>query len=190
MHADRSDRRTRYTQMVLKKSLIEWMEQKPLAKITIKELCERADINRCTFYAHYRDQYDLLQQIEDEIISEIRERLSAFDFRADIGVAFQVVEQIFQYIADNRDFCSLLLSEKGDFSFQKRVTALFQEQYAQQWQASRSTDPETVEYLYRYVITGSIGILQNWLKSGMRKSPGEMAGLLLRLTNQGLAAFS
>ena len=69
MHADRSDRRTRYTQMVLKKSLIEWMEQKPLAKITIKELCERADINRCTFYAHYRDQYDLLQQIEDEIIS-------------------------------------------------------------------------------------------------------------------------
>ena len=68
MHADRSDRRTRYTQMVLKKSLIEWMEQKPLAKITIKELCERADINRCTFYAHYRDQYDLLQQIEDEII--------------------------------------------------------------------------------------------------------------------------
>ena len=46
MHADRSDRRTRYTQMVLKKSLIEWMEQKPLAKITIKELCERADINR------------------------------------------------------------------------------------------------------------------------------------------------
>ena len=137
MHADRSDRRTRYTQMVLKKSLIEWMEQKPLAKITIKELCERADINRCTFYAHYRDQYDLLQQIEDEIISEIRERLSAFDFRADIGEAFQVVEQIFQYIADNRDFCSLLLSEKGDFSFQKRVTALFQEQYAQQWQASR-----------------------------------------------------
>ncbi len=109
---------------------------------------------------------------DDEIISEIRERLSAFDFRADIGEAFQVVEQIFQYIADNRDFCSLLLSEKGDFSFQKRVTALFQEQYAQQWQASRSTDPETVEYLYRYVITGSIGILQNWLKSGMRKSPG------------------
>ena len=70
------------------------------------------------------------------------------------------------------------------------IEQVFQEQYAQQWQASRSTDPETVEYLYRYVITGSIGILQNWLKSGMRKSPGEMAGLLLRLTNQGLAAFS
>ena len=55
------DRKTRYTRMVLQDSLIELMKEKPISKITIKELCEKADINRTTFYAHYTDQYDLLR---------------------------------------------------------------------------------------------------------------------------------
>ena len=65
----KENRKTRYTKMVLQNSLFELMEKKPIEKITIKELCENADINRTTFYAHYSDQYDLLAKIENETIS-------------------------------------------------------------------------------------------------------------------------
>jgi AcrR family transcriptional regulator len=61
-------RKTRYTRKALRDSLVELMKDKPITKITIKELCENADVNRTTFYAHYRDQYDLLQQIEEETL--------------------------------------------------------------------------------------------------------------------------
>lgn len=190
MRGAKQDRRTRYTRMVLKESLMELMEQKHISKITIKELCGRADVNRSTFYAHYRDQYDLLQQIEDEILGEINTTLADFDVH-DSGGTMRILENIFCYIKDNSSFCRLLLSEQGDVTFQKRVMDLCQGRYMEQWLTSRrGIAPEKVEYLYLYLVNGSIGVVQNWLRTGMRETPGQMAQLLLRLINQGMSAFS
>ena len=51
----KTDARVKYTKMVLKKALLELMQHKPVNKITVKEICERAELNRATFYAHYSD---------------------------------------------------------------------------------------------------------------------------------------
>jgi len=190
MSGVKQDRRTRYTRMVLRESLMSLMEQKDIAKITIKELCQRADVNRSTFYAYYRDQYDLLRQVEDEILDELNANLTGFDVN-DSHETFRILEKIFHFIQDNSDFCRLLLSEKGDVSFQKRVMDLYQSRYIEQWLANRGeVDLETVEYLYLYLVNGSIGVVQNWLRSGMQKTPREMAELLLRIVNQGMSAFA
>ena len=64
----KTDARVKYTKMVLKKALLELMQHKPVNKITVKEICERAELNRATFYAHYSDCFDLLESIEEELI--------------------------------------------------------------------------------------------------------------------------
>ena len=46
------------------------------------------------------------------------------------------------------------------------------------------------EYLYLYLVNGSIGVVQNWLRTEMEKTPSEMAELLLRFINQGMSAFA
>ena len=71
MPGKKQDARVRYTKMVIKSSLMELMQAKPVAKITVTEICERAGINRATFYAHYNDPTDLLQSIERELIDDI-----------------------------------------------------------------------------------------------------------------------
>jgi len=71
-------RKTKYTQTVLKNSLIELMKEKSISQITIKELCEKADINRSTFYTHFADQYQLLKSIEDETLSWVKEAIAGF----------------------------------------------------------------------------------------------------------------
>ena len=53
----KTDARVKYTKMVLKKALLELMQHKPVNKITVKEICERAELNRATFYAHYSVSY-------------------------------------------------------------------------------------------------------------------------------------
>ena len=58
----KTDARVKYTKMVLKKALLELMQHKPVNKITVKEICERAELNRATFYAHYSDCFDLLER--------------------------------------------------------------------------------------------------------------------------------
>ena len=72
-----SDVRVRYTKMFIKQSLTELLKTKPLKKITVKEICEKAEINRATFYKHYLDVYDLLDQIENQLIEELKQALKA-----------------------------------------------------------------------------------------------------------------
>ncbi len=69
METKRDDRRTQYSKRVIKESLLELLQEKPLNKITVKELCDRADVNRSTFYAYYTDIYELHRKMVKEFFS-------------------------------------------------------------------------------------------------------------------------
>ena len=56
----KTDARVRYTKMVIKQCFFRLIRQKSISKITVKEICEFAQINRSTFYKYYADPYDLL----------------------------------------------------------------------------------------------------------------------------------
>lgn len=71
MEIKREDRRIRQTKEKLRNALAELMKEKGFESIRIHDLTERADINRGTFYLHYKDKYDLLEQNENEIIQDI-----------------------------------------------------------------------------------------------------------------------
>ena len=107
------DRRVRYTKMVLKESFIKLLSEKSVNKITIKEICDLADINRTTFYAHYTDQYDLLRKLQDELMSEIISYLTQHTKSSTSVVSTQTLERVFEYIKENSDICNLFLSEIG-----------------------------------------------------------------------------
>ncbi len=181
---EKTDRRTKYTKTVLKESILKLMKEKQLSKISIKEICEGADINRTTFYAHYADQYDLLRQIEDEVVSEITNALSEFSNISDTTQTYKMIKRIFEYVAQNGSTCEVLLSDKGDVGFLKRIMMIAEQATHASRTAQGSIDAETAEYLYLYAINGSIGVLQQWLKTGMKKSAKEMANIVTKLTIQ------
>ena len=72
---EKTDARKRYTQLVLKQALLKLLKEKPVNKITVKEVCELAQLNRATFYAHYRDCFALLESIENELIDAFEQSL-------------------------------------------------------------------------------------------------------------------
>ena len=76
MEEKKLDRRVRYTKMVIRESFIALLKEKPIAKITVKEICTGADINRATFYAHYADPYALLHEIEESLIHDVQQYLT------------------------------------------------------------------------------------------------------------------
>ena len=166
MSGGKQDRRTRYTRTALRESLMELMLQKGINKITIKELCQRADVNRSTFYAHYRDQYDLLRQVEDEILDEINANLAYFDMNNSDGT-FRILENIFRYIQDNSSFCRLLLSERGDVTFQKRVMDLCQGRRGV-YKDTKYLDTDRVELHYELPLNEIIYDFFDALKSRTR----------------------
>lgn len=71
-----TNRRVQFTLRTLREAMIDLIVQKPLNSITVTDLCAKADINRSTFYLHYRGVHELLEEIEDSILSFLEEQLS------------------------------------------------------------------------------------------------------------------
>lgn len=182
MRSNKDDRRVKYTKMVLKESFIKLLGKKGISQITIKEICEDADINRATFYAHYTDQYDLMRKIEDELLENINSYLEEFDLQNSNSDIVLPAERIFEYIRANAKLCKLLLSEKGDFNFQKRVMMLVYDKIITQLTVNSMITREDAEYVYSFTITGCVGIVQKWFDEGMKKSPRAMAEMVIKLT--------
>lgn len=179
------DRRVKYTKMVLKDSFINLLEKKDISRITIKELCEDADINRATFYAHYSDQYDLMERIQDELLDNIADYLAAYTKDELATLPVDTVEHIFEYIKENARLCKLLLSERGDLNFQKRVLMLAYEKNINDLIKNGVTSREDAEYIYAFTLTGCVGVIQKWLNDNMVKSPRYMAETITMLTTAG-----
>lgn len=179
------DRRVKYSLMVIKKSFINILKQKPISNITIKEICEDADVNRSTFYAHYSDQYDLLHQIEQELIEGINQYLNGHDLNDTSGAPVEMLEKILEYIKENAELFDLLLNLNGDIQFQQEITKIIGQQHF----SSMAKDQENSEYMFLFFASGSIGVIQKWLKDGMKKSTREMSELILKLSINGRASF-
>ena len=95
--------------------------QKPIEKISIKEITELAGYNRGTFYLYYNDVYDLLHQIEEEILGKITDVLNdslekndTFDLSGQMGILLDLMQTYETYAA-------VLLSDHGDPHFATRL---------------------------------------------------------------------
>ncbi len=189
MRDAKNDRRIKYTKMMLTQSLVKLLNGKPISKISIKEICETADINRSTFYAHYADQYDLLRQLVDETLHDINVYLDSFNFKEYEPESFQTMNRIFEYIVQNAELCKVLLGENGDISLQKEIMMIVQRQGLKERKSKKALDEDTIEYLCLFGVNGSIGIVQKWLQNGLKQSAREMSELVIKVVYQGLSAY-
>lgn len=174
----RQNRKIKYTQMVLKNSLIELMKEKPISKITIKELCEKADINRTTFYAHYTDQNHLLHEIQADVLLSVNKVVGSIHSSMDKSSIVQIIQGFLQYIADDNNHIQILLSERGDIDFQKELFTMI---YRECELMASTTPSSTTEFYSVFVLNGSVGLIQHWLKSGLTKSAKEMAEIIFNM---------
>lgn len=156
-----------------------------MSSITVKEICERADVNRSTFYAHYYNQYDLLNKIEEETIEDMKGYLNQFDYgKQEDGL--QLIEKLLEYFASKRDVCRTLLNEKAETTFQSKATVVAHQYFMKHWTTVSSLDEDLTEYLSTFIINGSIHVVKTWLTHDMENSPKEMAEMLIHLINNGL----
>lgn len=182
MEEKKLDRRVRYTKMVIKESFIALLKQKPISKITVKDICAGADINRATFYAHYTDPYALLREIEEALICDIQQYLTTDAETDDIAM----LSKILQYIRANADMCTVLLSDYSDAHFQQLLRELVGHELGLKLRDSSAFSEEDGAFILTFVLTGCVGIIQQWLDSGMVKSDLALAQLIIRLFYQGI----
>lgn len=182
----KSDRRVKYTKMVIKDSFVKILKNKPINKTTIKEICDEADINRATFYSHYSDQYDLLSQIEAEILENVDRYLTNYSASNMDNTQLKMVEQILEYIQENSELFDLLLNVNGDTKFQQEVIKILGEKHFVLIIGEKSIDTANAEYIFHFLVSGSVGIIQKWLREGLKEPVKEIAEIILSLILNGI----
>ena len=183
----KENRKIRYSKMVIRDSLMELMKTRSILNIAVKDICDLADISRSTFYDHYKDQYDLIRQIEEEVLAYLEDLLKKYDDKRSNRDFNQMIEEMLTYIASNNSV-QVLLSEYGDINFPKK---LFKNLTLRKLIASffpkKMQEDETVTCYYIFVLNGSIGLIQHWLKNDMNVPIPKLAGMILKWTEQQVA---
>jgi len=160
------DRRVMRTKRMLRQALVELIQEKEFQKITVTDVVKHADINRGTFYTYYRDVYDLLEKVENEMIEEFRlihdENLPSSEHRYSqqlVSNLHPLLEQAVGFLEKNRTMVCALLRASTTDGFKDKMIRTIED-------LRLSVLPDTQEkeiFLTRFLAAGAVGVMSKWI---------------------------
>lgn len=191
----KTDLRVIRTKNLIRNTFLQLLEEKDFDEITVRDLTTRAEINRGTFYVHYKDKNELMWECQQEIMlgmSEIAKKNLqniTMDSEDNSGEKPQSpAVTIFEFLNENKVMMKALLGPKGDITFQTKLRdflwkTLMDDTEHGVFNKENLLVPE--EYIASYIAFAHIGVIQKWLEKGSKESPREMARILSTINLNG-----
>lgn len=168
------DARVRYTRMVIREGFIQLNAQKPISQITVKEICDYAQINRSTFYRNFVDVYALRDWIEDEMVDSIR----PFIRDKTIESGESALHRILTTMLDHHERYLALHDIPSQRLLSRIIGVCYEEKEVLLMSYGLTLSKKEVEWQFNYVCSGCAAVMINWVKGGMQESPKELAAFL------------
>lgn len=187
--ATKQDRRSLRSQQLLRDALAaELNAGEDLGQITVAALADRAGLTRRTFYTHYRDIPDFVEQIEADLLADIRaliRNVSATSLAElyakidDLEPAPGAVE-LLAYLKEHQDLIGALLGAGGDPAFIKKLTDLVRSEISGRMKTGifPAVLGTFFDYYLSYVVSAEVGVVQRWFETGLAESPETMARVM------------
>lgn len=180
----KQDFRSARTQRHLREALCELMLEKPINKISIRELTERSEISRCTFYLYYDSIYSMVKSIENDMLFDFREGVHSI-LHENVDSKKLVSELIafcFQHKYDNLPYSKLLYINSGNQEFIEQYTKVIIEELCNAFPGKIKTDMLTILNFY---FSGIIALIHEWILNEITESPEEMARRVINIIANG-----
>jgi AcrR family transcriptional regulator len=176
---------------MLREAFTQLIEERGPDGFSVGDLTERADINRGTFYAHYRDMTDLLHFFENEIITSLfslKPQIQAVKLRELLifertGAPPPVTVELFDLLSEHGRLLRVLLSPSGDAAFQARLRDQLCADLIRSVLHEKYTHRPTAftEYYIAYYASALLGLIQHWLERDMAENSEEMGRVMLSI---------
>ena len=172
------DRRVRKTKKQLRGALTSLLLEKDISRVTVRDMADLADVNRGTFYAHYSDVYDLLHQLEDDLLRRLDDVGSRHNARQSDGKTFRYLTDLFTLASEYSDIFYTLYCRSGDSEFQDKIFNKLKYQYLYEFLSIfGGSESEKLDYCASFIVAGMCTLAKVWIENGMRETPEEMARL-------------
>lgn len=179
------DKRTLRTRKALRQALVKLIEETPVDEVSVSTLAEEADINRGTFYVHYKSIPNMLVSLRAEL---------ARDLKAAIAVGpksttsqrsvYTILLSVFEFFEEGRSYYALMMGPNGDSGHMKVVVDVIGETlFALDAESGRNDGfgLNDREYMYAFAIGGLSNALFTWVQNDSVATPQEMALMLSRI---------
>lgn len=173
----KTDVRARYTRRVIIDAFVDLWQQKPLAKITVREICEKAQINRSTFYKHYQDCYDLRDRLEEETLDNLEQVFAAIPTA---GLQ-PVLTSVLQFMQSNREILAMQADPAEVSTFTQRMIERCFRRMGD-WLPEGPNEADGARGMYHAFLFGGAGaVVEYWVRHGMDKPPEQVAQVIRAL---------
>jgi AcrR family transcriptional regulator len=153
------DRRIRKTEQAIQTAFSILLSEMSMENITVKRLCETANINKSTFYLHYKDIYDCADCLRDTILDEISKVFAPYDFTGIINNFSVILENIMDIFEKNRELYMPFLKSPSLASSSCKMKQLLIEKVLE-----KVDHKDQNNIIYRctvsFVISGIISVLE------------------------------
>lgn len=174
------NQRIALTKELIHRALILILKRQDIHKISIRELCDIAGINRTTFYNHYGSQYDVIAEIRDWYLRDIADAIESAELQ-DQDSVFSRVTLVFEYIEQNLEISRLLIQNNIDETFAQRLFSLPKIEGLLTETMQSNPNHEYDRDIISFAIYGGYKLVQDWVSADNRRSAPEMAQLVLHL---------
>lgn len=185
---ERSDLRVVKTRRVIRTALFKLMSEKELSKITVSELCVCAEINRKTFYRHYRTIPDVIEELEGEILDEFAEIMRTSGGSVlDVGA---VIRDISLVVMRRREFFVSIMKHNSDLFGSGRIKeALRRTLMAALKKVGTITDERTLRAASEFTVSGVLSLYAAWFDGGCEGDLDFLTEVSVKMVTRGLMAF-
>jgi AcrR family transcriptional regulator len=185
------DLRVRRTRKLLMQALIELTVEKGFSALTVQDIADRAMVNRATFYRHFQDKYDLLDQYMNEVyaLTASQEKLPLAN-TPDTEIENPPIGMVrmLNLVQTHADFYRAMLGARGDLAFVQSIQR-YSERRLRSLLASHAIQLKAkslpLDLCLSYLSHAGVGVLAWWLKDGQSYTPEQVAAWNIQL-NKGI----
>lgn len=181
---NKQESRYAYTASLMDEALLLLLEEKEFDRITVKELCQKAGVNRTTFYLHYENMNDLLEETVDRINERFKESLSVIspgDLRSEILTSEKYLRPYLGFIKENKRAYRIIHLKDQLFRSQKTFESFYQSVFSPALTQFGVSESEK-KYVFAFYTQGAVAIIGKWLEDDCRDDIEMIIDLIARHT--------
>lgn len=178
----KSPQRRTLTRRLIREAMLDLLQTQPLSKISVRELCDAAGVNRTTFYNHYHDTSEVLAEIEELFLAQLS--TDGTPHAESVGLAHHI-ESLCTRLQKNRNVALILMENNADPHFFEKLLAIQDHGFFWQ-QLSNAYPADECALLRDFLSTGAYALVFRWLKNDCRQSPKQIGRLLSRTIQTGV----
>lgn len=162
----KTDRRVLKTKRAIRNAFASLLTEKDITEISVKDIADRAEVDRKTVYAYYNGGYEIMEELENELITSFGEVIDRYDYAKDYDNPYHVFEILTEEINKDLGFYGQFMKMNSKSQLSAKIYTLLKSEIRKALATTPIRDKNKLDLISEFITAGMIRSYQSWFNSG------------------------